>query len=239
MHSEVLKYEANGRNMESVLFFDERKSGKRPAILVFPEAFGLSEHTKEKAQRLAELGYVALASDLFGEAKTVSSLDEVMGFVGPMMQDPLKTRAYAEAGLKALAARPEVDAGSIAAIGFCFGGTTALELARGGNPVKGVVGFHSGLATARPEDAKDIKGKVLVCIGADDPMIGPDVRQKFVEEMTAGKVDWQLHLYGGVVHSFTNKEADARNMPEAIRYDANADRRSWQSLVAFLEEIFA
>jgi dienelactone hydrolase len=239
MKSEVLKYQVNGLNMESVLYFDETKTGKRPAVLVFPEAFGLSEHTKEKAQRLAELGDVALANDLFGESKTVSTMDEVMGFVGPMMKDPQMTRRYAEAGLKALIGRPEVDASKIASIGYCFGGTVSLELARSGADVKGVAGFHSGLGTARPEDAKNIKGKVLVCIGADDPMIGPDARQAFVQEMTAGKVDWQMHLYGGVVHSFTNKEADSRGMPDAIRYSAEADRRSWEALKDLLAEIFA
>lgn len=239
MRSEVLKYEAIGLNMESVLYFDESKTGKRPAVLVFPEAFGLSEHAKEKAQRLAELGYVTLANDLFGEGKIVDSLDEAMAFVGPLLQDPLKLRAYAQAGLQALLARPEVDASKIASIGYCMGGTVSLELARGGADIKGVAGFHSGLGTARPEDAKDIKGKVLVCIGADDPMIGPEARQKFVEEMTEGKVDWQMHLYGGVVHSFTNKEADSRGMPDMIRYSASADARSWEALVDFLEEIFA
>ncbi len=239
MRSEVLKYDVNGLHMESVLYYDERKTGKRPAVLVFPEAFGLGEHAKEKARRVAELGYVALASDLFGEGKTVEGLDEAMAFIGPLLQDPLKIRAYAEAGMKAVTARAEVDAGKVASIGYCFGGTVSLELARGGAPVKGVAGFHSGLGTTRPDDARNIKGKVLVCIGADDPMIGPDPRAQFVDEMTKAKVDWQMHLYGGVVHSFTNKEADARGMPEAIRYSASADRRSWKSLVDFLEEIFA
>ena len=239
MHSEVLKYEANGLNLESVLYFDETKTGKRPAVLVFPEGFGLSEHTKEKARRLAELGYVTLANDLYGESKTVNTLDEVMGFVGPLMKEPLKIRAYAEAGLKALIARPEVDASRIAAIGYCIGGTVALELARGGAEVKGAAGFHSGLSTERPGDAKDIKGKVLVCIGADDSIIGPDVRNAFIEEMTAGKVDWPMHLYGGVVHSFTNKEAASRGEPDVLRYSADADRRSFSSLVDFLEEVFA
>jgi dienelactone hydrolase len=235
MHSEILKYDANGRHMESHLYFDPDKTGKRPGILVFPEAFGLSEHTKEKAQRLAELGYVTLANDLFGEGKTASSMEQVMSFVEPMMQNPAKTRSYAEAGMQALLARPEVDASKIAAIGYCFGGTVSLELARGGNDVKGVAGFHSGLTTTRPEDAKNIKGKVLVCIGADDPMIGPQPRQQFADEMTAGKVDWQMHLYGGVVHSFTNKHAASVGSP-ALRYDAAADSRSWNALVAFLEE---
>jgi len=238
MHSEVLKYEANGLNLESVLYFDETKTGKRPAVLVFPEGFGLSQHTKDKAQRLAELGYVTLANDLFGDSKTVETLDEVMAFVGPLVKDTSKIRGYAEAGLKALLARPEVDPSRIAAIGYCVGGTVALELARAGADVKGVAGFHSGLGTERPGDAKDIKGKVLVCIGADDPMIGPDVRQAFSDEMTAGKVDWQLHLYGGVVHGFTNKQADSRGQPDALRYSASADRRSFQSLVDFLEEVF-
>lgn len=238
MHSEVLKYEANGLNMESILYFDETKTGERPAVLVFPEGFGLSEHAKQKAQRLAKLGYVVLASDLYGDGKTVSTLDEVMAFVGDLTSDSQKIRGFAEAGLKALTDRPEVDASSVAAIGYCIGGTVALELARGGADLKGVAGFHSGLATLRPEDAKNIKSKVLVCIGADDPIIGPDARQAFIDEMTGGKVDWQLHLYGGVVHSFTNKEADTRGAPDVLRYSAEADKRSWESLVELLDEVF-
>ena len=239
MHTEVLKYEVNGLNMESVLYFDETKAGPRPAIVVFPEGFGISAHAKEKAQRLAALGYVTLVSDLFGEGKNVSTLAEVMAFVGPLMGDSQRIGAYAEAGLHALTSRPEVDTSKVAAIGYCIGGSVALELARLGANVKGVAGFHSGLTTARTENAKNIRTKVLVCIGADDPMIGPDIRQKFAEEMNAGKVDWQLHLYGGVVHSFTNKEADTRGEPNILRYSASADKRSWESLVNFLEEVFA
>jgi dienelactone hydrolase len=239
MHSEVVKYEVNGLKMESVLYFDETKTGKRPAVIVFPEAFGLSEHSKEKAQRLAELGYVALASDLFGEGKTVSSLEEVMAFIQPLQQQPEKVRAYAQAALDAVTARPEVDSGKVAAIGYCFGGSTSLELARGGANVRGVAGFHGGVSGSQPEANKNITAKVLVCVGADDPMIDAAARATWVADMTAAKVDWQLHLYGNVVHSFTNKEADARGMPDAIRYDANADRRSWKALVDFLEEAFA
>jgi dienelactone hydrolase len=239
VHSEVLRYEANGLNLESVLYFDESRTGKRPAVLLFPEGFGLSPHAKEKARRLAELGYVVLASDLYGESKTVSTLDEVMAFVGALTSDSHKIRGFAQAGLQALVGRAEVDGSRIAAIGYCIGGTVALELARGGAEVRGVAGFHSGLGTLRPGDAKNIKGKVLVCIGADDPIIDAAARQSFVEEMTAGKVDWQLHLYGGVVHSFTNKEADSRGQPDILRYSESADRRSWNSLVDFLQEVFA
>jgi len=111
-------------------------------------------------------------------------------------------------------------------------------LARSGGDVAGVAGFHSGLGTARPQDARNIKAKVLVCIGADDPMIGAEPREAFVQEMRAGGVDWQMELYGGVVHSFTNPEADARGNP-ALKYDAKADARSWLKLRGFLDEIFA
>jgi dienelactone hydrolase len=238
MHTEILKYEADGLKFESHLYFDKGKTAKRPAVLVFPEAFGLGEHAKSKAKRLAELGYVSLASDLHGEGKTVSDLGAVMGLLGPLMADPSGTRARAKAGLAALKARPEVDAARIAGIGYCFGGTMALELARSGSDVVGVAGFHSGLGTARPQDAGNIKGKVLVCIGADDPMIGADSREAFVQEMRAGGVDWQMELYGGVVHSFTNPEADKQGNP-ALKYDAKADARSWAKLRGFLEEIFA
>jgi dienelactone hydrolase len=239
MHSEVVKYEVNGLKMESVLYFDETKTGKRPAVIVFPEAFGLGDHAKEKAQKLAELGYVVLASDLFGEGKTVSSLEEVMAFIQPLQQQPEKVRAFTKAGYDAVTARPEVDAGKIAAIGYCFGGSASLELARSGANVRGVAGFHGGVSGSKPEDNKAIKAKVMVCIGADDPMIDANARAAWVADMTAAKLDWQMHIYGNVVHSFTNKEADARGMPDAIRYDANADRRSWKALVDFLEEAFA
>lgn len=238
MHTETLKYEADGLRFESQLYFDRREAGRRPAVLVFPEAFGLGEHAKSKAKRLAELGYIALASDLHGEGKIVRDLAAVMGLIGPLMADPSGTRRRARAGLAALEARPEVDAARIAAIGYCFGGTMALELARSGSSVAGVAGFHSGLGTARPQDAGNIKGKVLVCIGADDPMIGAEAREAFTQEMRAGGVDWQMELYGGVVHSFTNPEADALGNP-ALKYDARADARSWGKLQGFLDEIFA
>jgi dienelactone hydrolase len=237
MHTEIVKYEADGLAFESHLYLDTSKTGKRAAVLVFPEAFGLGEHAKSKAKRLAELGYVTLASDLHGEGKIVPDLATVIRLIGPLMADPSGTRARAKAGLAALKARSEVDATRIAAIGYCFGGTMALELARSGSDLVGVAGFHSALGTARPKDASNIKGKVLVCIGADDPMIGAESREAFIQEMRAGGVDLQMELYGGVVHSFTNPEADKRGNP-ALKYDAKADTRSWAKLHGFLDEIF-
>jgi len=149
-------------------------------------------------------------------------------------------RARAAGGLQALTARSEVDTGRLAAIGFCFGGTMALELARGGADLKAVVGFHSGLGTAAPKtDAKSIKARVLVCIGADDPMIPAEQRAEFETEMRDAGIDWQMHLYGKTVHSFTNQQAAKRGMPDAIRYSAEADARSWASMQELFGETLA
>lgn len=238
MTSEILRYEADGLAMESHLYLPADMSTPRPGILVFPEAFGLSEHAKSRAKRLAELGYVALACDLHGEGRLIVGLDKVMAAIDPLRADARPTRARAGGGFVALTARPEVDSSRIASIGYCFGGTMSIELARGGADLRGVVGFHSGLATPAPQDAANIKAKVLVCIGADDPGIPPEQRAAFEEEMRAGKVDWQMHLYGGVVHSFTNPEASKLGMPDFARYDAAADARSWASMIALFDEIF-
>ncbi len=230
MHQETLTYQADGLTMKSQLFVPPG-GGKRAGVLVFPEAFGLSEHAISRAQRLAEDGYIALACDLHGDAKLIDNLDEAMGVLQPLFTDPSKTRARAGGGFDALIAHQDVDASRVAAIGFCFGGTMALELARAGADVKAVVGFHSGLGTAAPKtDAKAIKGRILVCIGGDDPMIDADQRKAFEAEMREAGVDWEVNVYGNTVHSFTNQGAAKRNMPNAIRYSPEADKRSWQAM---------
>jgi dienelactone hydrolase len=238
MQIETIEYQADGLRMLGHLAFDPAQAGKRPGVLVFPEAFGLSEHAKASAERLAGLGYVALACDLHGEQYLAAGLDEAIALLAPLRPDPLKIRARAEGGLTALLARPEVDSARIGAIGFCFGGTMALELGRGGAPVGAIVGFHSGLSTASPQDAKNIKGRVLVCIGADDPGIDSDQRRAFEQEMREGGVNWQMSLYGGVVHSFTNKEADKMGRPDFAAYHAQTDRRSWGEMLSLFDEVF-
>lgn len=235
MHHETLTYTADGLTMQSQLFF-EPGSGRRAGVLVFPEAFGLGDHAISRAQRLASLGYVALACDLHGEGAVIDELPAAIALLQPLYAEPARTRARARGGLDVLTARAEVDADRIAAIGFCFGGTMALELARAGADLKAVVGFHSGLATTAPKaDAKAIKARVLVCIGADDPLIPAAQRADFESEMREGGVDWQMHLYGRTVHSFTNKEAAKRHMPDTIRYSPESDARSWASM----EQLFA
>ncbi len=239
MRRETLAYQADGLTMKSELFF-EPNSGSRPGVLVYPEAYGLNKHALERAERLASLGYVALACDLHGEAQVVEDLGVSIGMLGALYADPSKTRARAAGGLRALATRPEVDAARIGAIGFCFGGTMGLELARSGADIKAVVGFHSGLATVAPKsDAKAIKARVLVCIGGDDPFIPIDQRAGFEGEMRDAGVDWQVIVYGNTVHSFTNPAASNANRPGAVRYSAVADRRSWKAMQDLFVEAFA
>jgi dienelactone hydrolase len=238
MHSETLVYEADGLSMKGQLFLDPAISGPRPAVLVFPEAFGLSEHALGRAERLAGLGYAALACDLHGERLILDDMGAVMAQLGVLKAEPARALARAKGGFDALLARPEVDHARVAAIGYCFGGTLALELARGGAAIVAAVGLHSGLAPVDPDRTADIKGKILACIGADDPSVDQAQRNAFEAEMRAAGADWQLHVYGGVVHSFTNPEADSRGMPDFTRYDAGADARSWAAMVTLFDEVF-
>jgi len=239
MRREILVYTADGLTMKSELFF-ESGGAPRPGVLVFPEAYGLNRHALERAERLAALGYVALACDLHGEALVVEDLGVSIAMLDPLYADPSKTRARAAGGLTALAARPEVDAARIGAIGFCFGGTMALELARSGADIKAVVGFHSGLGTVAPKtDAKAIKAKILVCIGGDDPFIPLEQRATFESEMRDAGVDWQMNVYGNTVHSFTNPTAANAKRPDSVRYNAEADHRSWTAMRNLFTEAFA
>jgi dienelactone hydrolase len=237
MRRETLTYYADGLRMRGELFL-ESGAAPRAAVLVFPEAYGLNKHALSRAEKLASLGYVALACDLHGDAAVIEDLGVAVKMLEGLYADPAKIRARAGGALQALIARPEVDSARVGAIGFCFGGTMCLELARSGAAVKAVVGFHSGLATVAPRsDAKAIKARVLVCIGADDPFIPPDQRNAFEAEMRdAVVVDWQMHLYGRTVHSFTNPSAANANRPEAVRYSADSDRRSWLSMQALFAE---
>lgn len=224
--------------MASHLFIDGAVDRRRPGILVFPEAFGLGDHALEKAHLLAGMGYAALACDLHGDGRLLPDLAAVGAEIGPLSQDADRMRSRARTAFDVLAAQPGVAAGQIGAIGFCFGGTLALELARSGAPLAATVGFHSGLGTPSPSGPSRITGKVLVCIGADDPIVPHEQRATFEEEMKAGGVDWAMHLYGGVAHSFTDPSADARGSPDILRYDQAADRESWHAMTALFDKVF-
>ena len=238
MANQTIDYHADGLNMKGHLATpDAEAAGSRAGVLVFPEAFGLSPHAKSRAERLAGLGYVALAGDLHGEQFITSNLDEALGLLAPLREDPAKIRARARGALEALLAQPGVDPNRIAATGYCFGGTMSLELARDGAQLAAIVGFHSGLATKAPADAANIRGKVLVCIGADDPSIDADQRRAFETEMREGHVNWQMSVYGGTVHSFTNKDADKLGRPDFAAYNKQTDERSWREMLTLFDEV--
>ena len=235
MHTQDIEYSADGVRMIGQYVVDDSKPGRRAGVLVCHEGPGLTDHTKKIAARLAGLGYAAFAMDYHGDGKPLADRTQTMARLAPWMADPTGIRTRALAALDVLKSQKEVDPAKLAAIGYCFGGTTALEIARSGADVKAIVGFHSGLATARPQDAKNIKGKVLVCIGADDPIIPPAQRAAFESEMMAAGIDWRLQLYGGAGHSFTNPTADSRGMKGFFFHEAT-DRRSWNAMIELFNE---
>ena len=238
MKTEEIAYDVGGKRYLGYLAVDETKSGKRPGVLLAPEAPGRGPLVMSFARKLAEAGYVAFAMDFHGDAEVLTDFDEMMKRLGGFMADPTGIRAIASAALAVLASQPQTDAARLAAIGYCFGGTTALELARSGADVKVAVGFHSGLGTARPGDAKAIKGQVLVQVGDQDPIIPPEQRAAFEKEMKDGGVDYRIILYGGAEHSFTNPDASAFGRP-GIKYDERTDKRSWRAMLDAFDEAFA
>jgi dienelactone hydrolase len=235
MRIEDIEYRADGVRMVGQHAVDDGKQGKRPGVLIIHEGNGLNDHTKKIAQRLAALGYAAFAMDYYGEGKPLANPADSAQRLAPWRADPTGIQARARAALDVLTGRPETDASRLAAIGYCWGGTTALELGRIGADLKAIVGFHCGLYTTHPQDARNIKAKVLVHIGAEDPLIPPEQRADFEKEMREGGVDWRLSLYGGVGHSFTNPAIDARNMP-GFRYHEATDRRSWNAMIELFDE---
>jgi dienelactone hydrolase len=160
----------------------------------------------------------------------------MMARVGSLAANPERLRALGRAGLDVLLADP-IDATKVAAIGYCFGGTVVLKLARGGADLEAVVGFHPGLATTRPEDAGNITGKVLVCVGSEDPYVTRDQRLAFENEMRAGGVDWRINLYGGAKHSFTHPNAAQAGLP-GLEYDQRSAERSWRAMLDLFDESF-
>ncbi|MBK5288001.1 MAG: dienelactone hydrolase family protein [Acidimicrobiia bacterium] len=235
MRTETINYAVDGNEHQGHLAIDEAVDGPRPAILVCHEGPGLGTHERDVCERLASLGYVAFALDYHGGGGRLSRA-EAMARLADLRTDADRIRRLGRAGLDVLLDQAQADTNRVAAIGYCFGGTMALELGRAGVDLKAIVGFHSGLGTPRPDDAANISGSVLVNIGADDPIIPPDQRAEFEAEMRAGSVDWQMLLLGGVVHSFTNPDASKAEMPTVIAYDEAADRRSWAAMLGLFAD---
>ncbi|MBN1879187.1 dienelactone hydrolase family protein [bacterium] len=203
---------------------DAKGIEKVPGVLIVHQWMGLTDHEKDAANRLAEAGYAAFACDIYGRESRPSNPGEAGKYAGKYKGDVALFRERLDAGLDVLKNRPEVDPSRLAVIGYCFGGTGALELARSGADVKAVVSFHGGLATPDKTDAKNIKGTVLVCHGGDDANVPDPEMMGFIEEMRAADVDWYLTIYGNSVHGFTH-----RNDPK--RYNRLADERSWKAMM--------
>jgi dienelactone hydrolase len=217
---------------------DEAKfPGPRPGIVAVHEAWGLGAQVQTRAKMLAELGYVALAADIFGDRHIPADPPEAFGIIGKWLADRPALRRRAGAAVSALRAHPRCN-GQIAAIGYCFGGSTVLELARGGNPdVLGVVSFHGGLETPTPAEPGATHAKILVCHGAEDELIPHAHLTAFLDEMARAGADCQTIAYTGAKHSFTNPEATGALMPTIIHHP-RTDARSWKAMQAHLAEVF-
>lgn len=235
MRTEVIHYQVDGRDMVGTLCVGEG-SHKRPAVLVCHEGPGQDDTARNYAKRLAELGYVAFALDYVGGGRQETDRNQMMARIMELSAAPDRIVAIGQAGIDILLAQPEVDPGRLAAIGFCFGGTMSFQLARAGVPLMAAVGFHAGLATIAPA-REGMKTRILALIGSEDPIIPPAQRDAFIAEMSAAKADWQLVLYGGIQHSFTNPAAANFNLP-GIAYDALTEKRSWEAMRQLFDEVF-
>jgi dienelactone hydrolase len=246
MKTEPLEYRHGDVVLRGELAYDDERQGSRPGILVVHEGSGLNDHARRRARQLAELGYVALACDMYGEGRVAKDRAEMLQLMGGLRADPPKLRGRARAALEALRAQPLVDraggaggAGGdkIAAIGFCFGGLTVLELARDGADVAGVVSFHGSLRTDRPAERGRVRGKVLVCHGVRDPVVPPAELTAFIDEQEQAGVDCQVLTHGGAGHGFMNRNAGDFGVA-GVAYDEKAERRSWAAMRSFFAEIF-
>ena len=232
---EVVEYTSGDATLEGVVFYDDGKPAPMPGVLVYHQWSGPTSYEEGRARQLAEDGYIAFVADIYGKGIRPESMEERGALATKYKSDRALFRERAQAALTALLKHGKADAKRIAAIGYCFGGTAVLELARSGADVKGVVSFHGGLGSPTPADAAQIKGKVLALHGADDPYVPKDEVAGFISEMTDGKVDWQLVYYGGAVHSFTDYRGGTDNSKGAA-YNKLADQRSWEAMEDFLEE---
>jgi dienelactone hydrolase len=239
-HEEV-SYSANGVTMKGYLAYNDAKKGKRPGVLVVHEWWGHNEYARKRANMLAELGYVALAVDMYGDGKQAAHPQDAQKFAGAVMQNLEGAKARFTAAMDLLKKNPHTDTKRLAAIGYCFGGGVVLHMARFGFELKGVVSFHGSLGTQTPAPAGKIKAKVLVCNGADDGFVTPEQIAAFKKEMTDAKVDFQFLSYPAAKHSFTNPDADqyAKQFGVPIAYNAEADKKSWEDMQAFFKKIFA
>jgi dienelactone hydrolase len=240
---ERIEYTQGDAKLEGVLAYDDAKPGeKRPGVLICHEWWGNNEYTESRAKQLAQLGYVAFALDMYGKGKATTDPKQASEWMTKLMSDPKNMRDRAAAGLAQLAENSHTDASNLAVIGYCMGGTVALELARSGakntENLKAVVPFHaSTLKTTNPNDNNNIKGAVLVCHGQDDTFVKPEQITGFHDQMTLAGIDYEFISFAHAVHAFTNPASDKAGVP-GVKYNEKADKRSWAAMRNLLHEVF-
>jgi dienelactone hydrolase len=234
--TKVVDYTYDGTNLKGYLAWDDAVQGKRPGVLVVHEWWGLNDYARKRAEQLAGMGYVAFACDMYGEGKTTQHPQEAGQMAGEVRKNLKTWQGRAQAGLKILQDNEMVDAKKVAAIGYCFGGSTALQLAYTGADLAAVVTFHGALPIPNAEQAKNIKSKILICHGALDSFIPEETIQKVRAALEEAKVDYHMVYYSGAVHSFTVPGADKVGM-KGIAYNEAADRRSWKEMQDLFAEV--
>jgi dienelactone hydrolase len=237
LRTETVEYRDGEQVLEGYFAWDESKVGRRPGVLVVHDWTGINPHTRGVVERLARLGYAALAVDVYGKGVRPAPPTAAGAEAGKYKQNRALFRQRLLAGYRTLLERRQVDKDRVAAIGYCFGGTGVLELARAGADLDGVVSFHGGLDSPTPADGRNIKAKVLILHGAEDPFVPQKDIDAFLTELRSAKVDWQMISYSGAVHAFTNP-ASGNDPSTGAAYNAAADRRSWLAMQQFLSEVF-
>lgn len=237
LKTKEIEYRQGDTLFQGYFAYDDRFEGKRPGVLVAHEWMGHNAYARHRAEQLAGLGYAAFALDMYGKGVMAKNPQEAAQMAQRFKDDRKLTRDRANAALVVLKQQPQTDSQKLGAIGYCFGGLCVLELARSGADVDVVVTFHGALDTPTPQDAKNIKARVLVLHGADDPFVPDEHVVAFREEMRGGKVDYAITAYGGAVHGFTNPD-NAKSTMQGVAYNEKADHRSWQAMRDWFDEAF-
>jgi dienelactone hydrolase len=235
--TETVNYKVGDKTFKGFLAYDDAVSGKRPGILVVHEFWGLNDYARKRAEQLAGMGYVAFACDMYGDGKVGEHPKDAAAMAGEARKSKKEWLARANAGLKVLRDNPRVDANKLAAIGYCFGGSTALLLANSGADIKAVVSFHGALLVPTEAEAKGVKAKILICHGSADSFIKEETIKGMRDVYDKAGTDYAMIFFGGAVHSFTVPEADKMKM-DGVRYNAAADRRSWAAMQGLFNEVF-
>ncbi len=236
-----VNYQADGVTLKGYIAYDDAFKGRRPAVLVVHEWWGHNAYARHRADMLAKLGYTALAVDMYGDGKQAHHPDEAGKFAAMVNNNMPLARARFEAGMNLLRREPTVDAGEMAAIGYCFGGGVVLNMAREGEDLKGVASFHGMLSTNNPAQPGKIKARIISFSGEADPMISADSVAAFKREMDNAGANYRVVTYPGAQHAFTNPEADelGKKFKLPLSYNVEADKDSWQQATVFLREVFS